>query len=464
MSDPFETLRHREPAVDRLPADEVRRLGDHRRRRTALQAGAATVAVLAVLGGTLGSGALVDRSAPAPAGPSPAPPAPSASAEATPPPESPAADPARLDIPADFPLASADPLFGLERSFQDVTACERVVATTSEPLDEMSVVSSEPEDYRARKLSVYASAEEASGQMSAFLDVFGACPRQVWGDGSPDTVTEVLPSRLGEEAATVVRSSDFDGAAVPGIEVVELVRVGNALLLTSESNEGGAGPDGSGPSRAHSSEEAATVVMAMCVFSDAGCVDQPAGVLSLGDVQDVTRFRTSWTQVEVQGREKTCHAQPPAAVMEEAEPVGLVSDFVGSADPPGIDNAGVVSALAVYPDATAAANAFEQARADIDGCVRVGPATSGWDPVEGETESGPTYWQLSTTPAPEVCTECGTAWVHAQGVALVDDRIAAVTISWIGDLEGLVGAEAPGPMAGALERAAELARAHRPSS
>ena len=325
-------------------------------------------------------------------------------------------------------------------------------------------MSSEPEDYRARKLSVYASAEEASAQMTAYLDVFEACPRQEWGDGSPDTVTEVLPSRLGEEAATVVRSAELDGAAVPGIEVVELVRVGNALLLTSESNEGGAGPDGSRPSRAHSSEEAATVVMAMCVFSDTGCVDQPTGVLALGDVQDVTRFRTSWTQVEVQGRDEACHTQPPAAVMEQAEPAGLVSDFVGRADAPGIDNARVVSALAVYPDATTAANAFEQARADIDGCVRLGPASGEWDPVEGATASGPTYWQLSTTPAPEVCTECGTAWVHAQGVALVDDRIAAVTISWIGDLEGLVGAKAPGPMAGALERAAELARAHRPSS
>ena len=322
-------------------------------------------------------------------------------------------------------------------------------------------MSSEPEDYRARKLSVYASAEEASAQMTAYLDVFEACPRQEWGDGSPDTVTEVLPSRLGEEAATVVRSAELDGAAVPGIEVVELVRVGNALLLTSESNEGGAGPDGSRPSRAHSSEEAATVTMAMCVFSDAGCVDQPTGVLALSDVHDVTpRFRTSWTQVEVDGREKACHARPPAAVMEEAEPEGLVSDFVGSADDPGIDNARVVSALAVYPDATAAADAFEQARADIDGCVRLGPASGEWDPVEGATASGPTYWQLSTTPAPEVCTECGTAWVHAQGVALVDDRIAAVTISWIGDLEGLVGAEAPGPMAGALERAALVAQAH----
>ena len=117
MSDPFETLRHREPAVDRLPAEEVRRLGDRRRRRTALQAGAATLAVLAVLGGTLGSGVLVDRTAPAPAGPSPATPEPSASADATQSPESPAAAPARLDIPADFPLASADPLFGLEESF-----------------------------------------------------------------------------------------------------------------------------------------------------------------------------------------------------------------------------------------------------------------------------------------------------------------------------------------------------------
>ena len=458
MSDPFETLRHREPAVDRLPAEEVRRLGDRRRRRTALLTGAATLAVLVVLGGTLGSGALLDRTVPAPAGPSPATP-PSESAAATPSPEPRDVAPARLDIPADFPLASADPLFGLEESFQDVGACERAVVTTSEPVDEMSVVSSEPEDYRARKLSVYASAEEASAQMTAYLDVFEACPRQEWGDGSPDTVTEVLPSRLGEEAATVVRSAELDGAAVPGIEVVELVRVGNALLLTSESNEGGAGPDGSRPSRAHSSEEAATVVMAMCVFSDAGCVDQPTGVLSLGDVRDVTRFRTSWTQVEVQGRENACQAQPPAVVMERAGPAGLVSDFVGSADAAGIDNARVVSALAVYPDATAAADAFEQARADIDGCVHLGPASSGWDPVEGATASGPTYWQLSTTPAPEVCTECGTAWVHAQGVALVDDRIAAVTISWIGDLEGLVGAEAPGPMAGALERAAEVARA-----
>ena len=80
-----------------------------------------------------------------------------------------------------------------------------------------------------------------------------------------------------------------------------------------------------------------------------------------------------------------------------------------------------------------------------------------WDAVEGNTEHGPTYWELSYTPAPEVCTECGTVWLHAQGVVLVDDMVAAVTLSWIGDLEMYAGGEASGPLPGLLERAAAVA-------
>lgn len=74
----------------------------------------------------------------------------------------------------------------------------------------------------------------------------------------------------------------------------------------------------------------------MCVFSDAGCVDQPTGALSLSDVRDVTaRSRTSGTQVAVGGREQACHTRPAAAVTERAGPAGLVSEFVGSAETPG---------------------------------------------------------------------------------------------------------------------------------
>ena len=72
MADPFDTLRRHDPdamPVDRLPAAEVRRRGDaRRRRRTALQGAAAVLAVVAVVGGvSLATGA------PTPTLPQPAP-------------------------------------------------------------------------------------------------------------------------------------------------------------------------------------------------------------------------------------------------------------------------------------------------------------------------------------------------------------------------------------------------------
>ena len=68
---------------------------------------------------------------------------------------------------------------------------------------------------------------------------------------------------------------------------------------------------------------------------------------------------------------------------------------------------------------------------------------------EGEA----TYWRLITKPAPEVCTECGAGWLHATGIGLVDDRVVGLNVSWIGDLETVVGDDDPPPISDLLDRA-----------
>ena len=56
-----------------------------------------------------------------------------------------------------------------------------------------------------------------------------------------------------------------------------------------------------------------------------------------------------------------------------------------------------------------------------------------------------------------VCTECGAGWLHATGVALVDNRVVAVNVSWIGDLETIVGDDDPAPVSRLLDRAIQQA-------
>ena len=80
---------------------------------------------------------------------------------------------------------------------------------------------------------------------------------------------------LGDDGYAVVQSYEADGRTAIGLTQIQAVRVGNALLLSTTSNEGWG--DAEGINAAVRDEEAtlAPVADAMCMFAAAGCGDEP---------------------------------------------------------------------------------------------------------------------------------------------------------------------------------------------
>jgi len=466
MSDPFEILRSHEGHANGLPAAEVRRRGDRlRTRRTTLQAVAATLAVGVVVGGVaLGSGVTDTTSPDLP--PSSQDPSPDASPS-----------PVRAQVtsvPADLPLALGYPVDKFSdmelvgpgegvAAFDDVRACGRRYATVADETDRLAVRFEQPEDFRARKLTLHGSDAAAQANLTRFVDLFRGCPREEWDDrnSSNATVTEVQRSGVGDEGWTIVRRAELFGTPSPGLQVIEAVRVGNAVLLTTESGEGGAGPDAGEASVRFSQQQLAPLVDAMCVFSDAGCLPATTaagtGTLSIDDLRTVTSgFRTDWQQV---GADEGFAVECPGAELRAVSYDSVTSsrfEGTGSTDV----NARATSAVLGFATRAASRAAHESLRTWISSCddSPAGGATADAELAakQGATRHGPYYWRLTTSPAPEVYVECGTAWLHARGVAQVGDQVALLSIEWIGDLEVIVGAEAPRPDE-AIRRAAEVA-------
>jgi hypothetical protein len=442
--------------VDRLPAAEVRRRGDARRhRRTALQVAAAVVAVAAVVGGvSLVTGApsrTVPQPPPASQGPAPTQdPSPTGPTEA--------ADPdVRTAIPADFPLAEdlpgdTGPDQQLEGpapnapAFDEVRACDSTLLSRSSAgtVDRLAVTFSQPEDYRARELTTYSSADDAAARLSSVASLFADCPRETAG-GPPAFVNEVEPGRLGDESWTITRRAD---EYAPGIEVLVAVRVGNAVLLTSESNEGGGSAESVRASKQLAEEATAPLVDAMCLFADGGCTEaeplDPDVLLSRLDVLRVTGFLTKWSGPDSTFSADECWSSVPATLFRDGT---ITVRYEGRGrDDADVVNARVLSTVTPFGSADAAADAFDAARERIDAC---GSADEELAAREGDA----TYWRLITKPAPEVCTECGAGWLHATGIGLVGERVVSLNVSWIGDLETIVGDDDPAPVSELLDRA-----------
>ena len=457
MADPFDTLRRHDPdamPVDRLPAAEVRRRGDaRRRRRAALQGAAAVLAVVAVVGGvSLATGAptpTLPQPAPAPATQSPTPtqdPSPSE-----------AADPEMATaIPADFPLVEGFPdSAGADQqlegpapdvpAFDEVRACDSTLLSRSSAgvVDRLAVTFSQPEDYRVRELTTYSSSDDAAARLGSVASLFADCPREKSGS-PPDFVNEVEPGRLGDESWMITRRADD---YVPGIEVLVAVRVGNAVLLTSESNEGGGSAESVRSSRLMAEEAAQPLVDAMCVFADGGCAKEELAadvLLSRDDVLRMTGFVTKWSGPDRTFSADECWTVVPSNLFRDGT---VWARYEGRGrDDADLVNARVLSTVTPFGSAEAAAGAFEAARERIDTCGSGGEELAA---REGEA----TYWRLITKPAPEVCTECGAGWLHATGIGLVDDRVVGLNVSWIGDLETVVGDDDPPPISDLLDRA-----------
>jgi hypothetical protein len=365
-------------------------------------------------------------------------------------------------IPPDVPLADGypedtgvdmevqGPGGGIE-AFTDMTACGRTLQRGPYE-DRLAATFSQPEDYRARELTTYASGADAADRLARIVDLYEACPRETY-EASPDTVVEVVAGTLGDASYSIVRRGELDGGYVPGMEVVVAVRAGNAVLLSSESHEGGAGPTSVRSARRQAEDRLSGLVDAMCVFTSGGCaIGEPAGsgdLLAPDDAVGLTGFATDWTEGPEALDTGDCSTTVPGSLV--AGPLVAVRYEGHGRDDPEVVNARLVNAVASFPSPQAAAGAFDAARADILTC-------GGSRSEVASQQTGTSYWRMLGAPAPQVCTQCGAAWLHATGVALVDDRVVALNLSWIGDLETVVGADDPPPVSRVLSVAADLGR------
>lgn len=320
MRDPLEELRNLSAAGPALPAEEVRRRGDRmRRRRTALQAVGAAVAVAAIAsGGAAMTGSLTSstppagpaapsQSAPPSATPSPAEPTPTEtpSAVVSPLPSSPA-EPApdggwRTEIPGDvvdavratLPRAGGDVPGAVEDSSPDLPwwglPCgDRGDGEYAEPLtstwlagldghrtDQRFVSVSPPASFQARQLVVYEKGEVAADVLAAIGQRAEQCPPEP----DPDLPTELRwaadPLELdGAEGLLLSGGSfveDTDDRTI-GRTLVTVVRRGNAVLTAVLSDESSAALDALDDPDSRALLDATTrLADRMCVFSTEGC-------------------------------------------------------------------------------------------------------------------------------------------------------------------------------------------------
>ncbi|WP_309648140.1 hypothetical protein [Nocardioides sp.] len=261
MRDPIDALENFDPGGSKnpLPAAEVRRLGDrHRRRRTTgiALAAAAAVAVVATGGAVIGN----DRDSRTV---DPADPTPSVTTTQT------GSSPLdAIDLSVNMPdnddgqpVVPARGGVGLS----EVGFCD-----SGQPLQDddrtesMFVASSGPEYSDARELVVYPDVEGAARVLDALVDAAMGCPREESAPGSA-TLHEVTRSDVGDDSAVVSATYETDGSVGLAAEILQLVRVGNALLVTSRYSE--SDPTALAPVRAQYAADINPIVEQMCVFS-----------------------------------------------------------------------------------------------------------------------------------------------------------------------------------------------------
>lgn len=273
MRDPIEELENFTvpgPAMNPLPAAEVRRRGTRMRRRNnaivaagSLAVVAAIVTPVAVLAGHQTSSA-------------PVPPANRTEW--------------RQDVPAGLDLTAVPPgsavRFTVNRNgaaLDDITLCGKPAFSTRSddpagPAVDTAGASwgeAGSEGSTARTVAVYPDDVEASAALDGLRRGVLDCPEEKPpGNGLPlvhDRVDVTVPST---EESFVYTSQTSGGGLVAEMTVFEVARVGNALYLASSYSTAG-GPQAAGNVQVLL-DESAPVVDQLCVFSAAGCAT-PSG-------------------------------------------------------------------------------------------------------------------------------------------------------------------------------------------
>ena len=175
-------------------------------------------------------------------------------------------------VPDALPLAVGLPDDGGDFSVTRIRAENEAVAVdvcgsvdmSGDTLDIAGWRATGPEYEEVRQLRLYASDVEAR---TAFRAVVGRVP-----SCAAERQVEQRPSNLsGDDSVTVVETyRSPDGLPTPGATFLELVRVGNAVLLTKSYGEWVPGTILDAGIKAHA-RQVTSVVDAMCVFAADPC-------------------------------------------------------------------------------------------------------------------------------------------------------------------------------------------------
>ncbi|EON23003.1 hypothetical protein CF8_3096 [Nocardioides sp. CF8] len=143
-------------------------------------------------------------------------------------------------IPEDFPLADEmhDDVHVSAQSvgMRSLDFCGRKPLRGLAPADRLAAEASGDEYASTRDLMLF---DDTSRPEAVVRDVRAAaiaCPAEEVGPGAR-LLTEVRESSFGPAAATVVHTYEQDGEVGVGAEVIEVVQVGRALLVTSTYGE-----------------------------------------------------------------------------------------------------------------------------------------------------------------------------------------------------------------------------------
>ncbi|RJS46511.1 sensor domain-containing protein [Nocardioides cavernaquae] len=360
------------PVTPLSPA-EVRRLGDRRRTRRNAVVATGAVAVVAVIAAPfafLGGGP--NR---------PEPPSTTITPTVTPS-VTDSAEPAppggwRTTIPDDFPLLHDLP----ERNDQgeETTTTSRLVL---EPMDfcgttpwsytgtvaHKGVDFNGPEDYRDRVIATYSDARAAQLALDGARDSATGCDEEtadgttkrntVWGAQIPASDDTFLITTRYQMAGTT--------GYMPGMTTLLVTRVGNALFLTTESNEGGMTDEQTSSAVEEMVGWSGTMTAAMCIYAS-----DPCGGPSSSTTEIPSDFPLGLANPL--GSDGTVNGTPAGERMTHADPCDskgiLVSEPVDRLD---YDLMGPefheMRELRTYPDAATAQAALDNLAAAVADC------------------------------------------------------------------------------------------------
>lgn len=147
---------------------------------------------------------------------------------------------AALAIPDDFPLTLAmasqehDDIAVSRKTIgmRALSFCGRKPLRGLKPVDRLAAELSGQESANTRDLMLFTDSARPAAVLADIREAASACPAEETGPGSR-LLTEVRESSLGSPALTVLHTYEQGGVVGIGAEIVEVVQVGRALLVTS---------------------------------------------------------------------------------------------------------------------------------------------------------------------------------------------------------------------------------------